>query len=319
MTKFVSRRGTLGIAKEATRGTPVSPTYWLPWAVMSFRDEVTTQAENQGLGRIADQDTVYVTLQTGNGSIDSQLYDKAIGYILCSLLGAAPSSAGGGSPYTHTYTLSQTNTPVTLSLYWEDPDRQVIYPMVTVDSLQVTVEPAGIVQYTIGFKSKCAKDWTDQTPDFTSLGSKFLHQHLHVKLASAIAGLAAATELSLKNFDMTINRNSAFDDILGTVEPIDVLVKELGVEGTMKLKLEDDTYHDYNFNGTHMAMEVYLYRSATSSWKLQFPRVSFTKWEPDYTLAEIASQTISFKANYDAANATDIISTCELINAKSSY
>ncbi len=318
MTKFVGRRGTLGIAKEATRGTAVSPTYWLPWAVMSFRDEVNTQAENQGLGKIADQDTLYVTLQSGNGTVESQLYDKALGYILCSLLGAAPTTTGG-NPYTHTFVLQQTNTPVTLSLYWEDPDRRVIYSMVTVDSLQMTVEPSGIVNYTIGFKSKVAKDWTDQTPDFTSLGSKFLHQHLHVKTAAAVGDLAAATEINLKNFDMTISRNAVIDDVIGTVEPVDILVRELSVEGSLKLNLEDDTYHDYMTGATHRALEVYLNRSASSSLKIQLPRVSFTEWEPDYSLGDIASQTINFKGNYDAANAQDIIYSCVLINAKTSY
>ena len=81
-----------------------------------------------------------------------------------------------------------------------------MFPLAVVDSLNVKVEPSGIISYTIGFKSKSARDWTSQTPDFTTLGSKFLHQHAETRLATSIAGLSGATAISLKNLDLTISR-----------------------------------------------------------------------------------------------------------------
>jgi hypothetical protein len=60
----------------------------------------------------------------------------------------------GGNPYTHTFTLSQTNQPKTLSLYWKDPDRSYMFAGATVDSLKITVAHNAIVAYTVGFKSK---------------------------------------------------------------------------------------------------------------------------------------------------------------------
>ena len=125
MTKFVARRGQLGIAIEATRGTPVNPTFWLPWATMSFSDKVEEVREEQGLGKIADSDSKYVTMRSGEGDIEAQLYDKAFGVILTGLLGASPST-GAGPPYTHTYTLANTNQHKSVSLYWHDPDRDYI-------------------------------------------------------------------------------------------------------------------------------------------------------------------------------------------------
>lgn len=318
MTKFVGRRGTLGIAVEATRGTAVNPTYWLPYVTMSFKDTIMSAREEQGMGNIADSDSFFVTMRMGEGEVESQLYDKALGYILTSLLGAAPSSSGS-DPYTHTYTLSQSNQAKSLSLYWTDPDRSYMFPLAVVDSLQVSVEPSGIVSYTVGFKSKGARDWTAQTPDFTSLGNKFLHQHLQFRLASNIAGLSGATAISLKSFDMTISRNAMFDEVIGTAEPEDVLSQAISVEGSLNLNLEDDTYRNYMLNNTYRAMEFYLYRSASSSLQLRFPRVDFSEWEPDYTLNEIAKQSINFKGNYDAANAQQIISTAVLVNSKVSY
>lgn len=318
MSKFVGRRGKLGIAIEATRGTPVSPTFWVPWATMSFRDTVEEARENQGLGVVADSDSKYVVMRMGEGEVEAQIYDKAMGVILTGLLGAAPVTTGG-NPYTHTYTLSNSNQGKSLSLYWTDPDRSDMYALAMVDSFQISVEPSGIVNYTVGFKSKTGKDWASQTSSYTSLGSKFLHQHLQVRLASAVGSLSAATPISLKNLELTISRNTVFDSVMGTVEPEDILSQQLSIEGTMELNLEDDTYRNYMLDGTYRAMEVKLNGGSSSSLQLQFPRVDFSEWEDVRDLDEISRQTINFKANYDAANALDIISTAVLINTQASY
>lgn len=318
MTKFAGRRGSLGIAKESVRGTPVVPTYWIPFAKMSFMDSVETAAETQALGNIADQDSSYVTFKFGDGSIDAQLYDIGLGYILASLLGAAPSSSGS-NPYTHTYTMSQTNQAQSLTLYWSDPDRSYIFPLAVVDSLKVTVEPKGLVEYSVTFKSKKARDWATQSPVQTTPGNKFLHQHTQLRLAATVGALSGASETPLKGLEYTISRNAVNDELLGTVEPVDILSQALSVEGTLTLNLEDDTYRNLMLTGNYKAMEIKYVGSTSSSLQMQFPRVNFTEWEPDWSLNEIASQKIQFKANYDAANALQIISTCVLINGKTSY
>lgn len=318
MTKFAGRKGQLGIAKEASRGVPVAPTFWIPWATMSFKETTETAREEQGLGVLADSDSNYVTMQMGEGEVEAELYDKALGLILYSLIGSAPNTTGG-NPYTHAFTLSNSSQHGSVSLYWKDSDRSDMYPLGVVGSLELSVEPSGKVQWTIGFKSKRAREWTSQTASYTSLGSKFLHQHLQFRLATSVAGLAAASALSLKSLELNINANTIFDSVMGTVEPEDILGQQFSVEGNINLNLEDDTYRDYMLNGTYRSMEIKLFNSSNSSLTLQFPRVDFTEWEPDYSLNEIAKQQINFKANYDQANALDIISTCSLINTQTSY
>lgn len=318
MSKFVSRLGQLGVAIEATRGTPVAPTFWIPWAEMSFFDRVETAREEQGQGKIADSDSMYVTVKMGEGEVNSQLYDKAMGVILTGLVGAAPSTAGS-NPYTHTYTLSNTNQHKSLSLYWKDSDRSDMFPMSMISNYQLSVEPAGLVNHTVGFMSKASRDWSSQTPVYTSLGAKWLHQHVAVKLAANVGAIAAASPISVKSLELNINKNTVFDNVVGTVEPEDILNQQFTVEGSMTLNLESDTYKDLMTGNTYRAMEIKLNGGTSSILTFQFPRVDFTEWEPDYSLNEIAKQTIQFKANYDQANALDIISTLTLVNAQVSY
>lgn len=318
MTKFVGRRGTLGLALEATRGIAVNPVYWVPWATMSFKDTTDESREDQGLGKIADGDSKYMVMKYGEGDVEEEFYDRALGVILAGVTGAKPVTSGSG-PFTHTFTLSQTNTGQSLSLYWSDPDRNDMYPLAMVDSFNIKIEPKAKVEYKVGFKSKTAKEWAAQTANFTTLGSKFLHQHLQFRLAPTVAGLAAAIPISLKNLDITFNRNVMYDAVMGTVEPEDILNQQLGIEGSIELNLVDDTFRDYMLNGTYQAMEIRLVGSATSSLQIQLPRVDFSEWDPDYKVNDIVTQKINFKANYDAANALDIISLLVLINQNPSY
>lgn len=315
MTKFVGRRATIGLAKESSRGTPVgTPTFWIPRSTVSHNDKTTTAREEEGLGKIADSDANFITQKNGTGEIEWQIDDRTIGIILTSLLGASPSKAGS-NPYTYTYTLSNSNQHQSLTLIHQDPDVTKAFPLTVVSSLSIVVEQNGIVTGTVGFMSRVGRDWTAQTADFTTLGSKFLHQHLVFKLAANIGALAASSAISLKRLELNIESNGTFDSVLGTVEPEDVLNHQFSVSGSISLAKQDETYRNLMLNGTYRAMDITFLNSASSSLQFQFPRVDFTEWEPDYTLNELASQQINFKGNYDAANALDIISTCILVNS----
>lgn len=313
MAKFVGRRLAVGFAKEGTRGTATAPTIWGGRNDFSFNDKTENVREEEGLGRIEDSDAQFVTNKFGEGDISGDLEDNYLGLILTSLLGASPTTTGSGT-YTHAYALSNTNTHQSLSIAAQDPNETKIFPLSVINSLEITIEPNGKVEYTANFMSRGGKDWSTLTPSFTSIGNKFLHQHLRFKLAADIASLSGASEISLKALTLTISSNTVKDDVLGTVTPEDILNQQFSVEGEITLNKEDQTYRNYMLDGTYRAMDITLSRSASSSLQFQLPRVDFTEWEPDFTLNEIAKQTIQFKGNYDAANAAAVISTATLIN-----
>lgn len=315
MTKWVGRRGSFGLAKESSRGTAsTTNAFWVPRSTISFDDKINIAREEEGMGKIADSDSKFVTSQRGEGEVESNLDDKNLGIILTSLMGASPVTSGG-NPYTHTFTLSQSNQHQSVTVLWNDPDVNRVFPLGVVDSLKITVEPDAIVQFTVGFKSKAGRDWSTLTPSYTALGSKFLHQHLIFKLADTIGALGAASAIPLKKLEMTINANTMHDQEIGTAEPTDVLNQQLSVEGELTLLKQDETYRGYMLNGTYKSVDLSLTRvAASSNLQIQLPRVDFFEWEHDRSLNEISSQKINFKANYDAANAQDIISTCVLKN-----
>lgn len=319
MTKFVGRRGSIALAKETVRGTAtVANAFWIPWATIDFDDKAEVVRETQAFGRRASGDSQFVTQVMGEGKIEAEIYDKALGIILSSLLGSTPSTSGSGT-YTHAFTLSNSNQSQSLSILYQDPDTAKIFPLGVVGSLKVTVDQNAIVKYEVGFKSRVGKDWTLQTASYTSTGSKFLHQHLSFKIASAIAGLSGATATSIKKLEFTISNNTTFDTVLGTLEPEDILSQEFSVSGSVELLKQDETFRRMMLDGTYKAMEIKFTGGASSSWTLQFPRTSWSEWEQERKPNDIVGQKINFDANYDAANAAEIISTCSLVNTQTSY
>lgn len=313
MSKFVGRLGNVGIAKEATAGTIVTPTFWVPSNSISFDDKVTTAREEEGLGRIEDSDSNLVTNKFAEGDVEIDMNDYQLGLFLTSLLGDSPTTTGGPT-YTHTFAFTNTNTHKSLSIAYQDPDQTKIFPFTMIDGLEITVEPEGIAKAKASFKSRVSRDWATLTPNYTTLGNKFLHQHLVCKTASTIGGLSAATAISLKKLSLKINTNADFDNVLGTVEPEAILNHQFSVEGEMTLYKTDDTYRQLMLGGTYKAMEVTFNRASNSSLTFQMPRVDFTEWEQDRKLDDIVGQTIQFKGNYDAANAAAVISSCTLVN-----
>lgn len=313
MTKFVGRRGIFGIAKESSRGVPKAPTEWIPRITASFDDKTDTARQEEGLGVLADSDSNFALRSYSEGDIEFDLNDRQIGMILTSLIGSSPNITGGPT-YTHAFTLSNSNQHQSMSVYYEDPDFFFVYPGVVVDSLEITAEPDKIVQGKATLKGRVHRDWTNQTQDFTTVGNKFLQQHAQIKIASNLAGLAAATPISVKSLKLTIAANAERDNVLGTSEPEDILNHQFSVEGELTLNKEDATYRNYMLLGTYKSMDITFNRATNSSLQFQFPRVDFSEWEQDRSLNDIVTQTIQFKANYDFANTQDIITTCSLVN-----
>lgn len=313
MSKFVGRRGVVGYKKEASRGTPQTPGLWVGRNNITFDHRTENVREEEGIGVIEDSDAQFVTNKFGEGDIEGDLEDKAIGMLLTSLMGASPTTSGGPT-YTHAYTLSQTNQHQSLSITYQDPDNTTVFPLAVLNSLEITVEPNGKVMYTANFMSRQGRDWSTQTVVVTGLGNKFLHQHLRFKLAAAVGDLSGASLISLKGLTLRIMSNTMKDDVLGTASPEDILNQQFSVEGELTLNKESQAYRDYMIDGTYRAMEVKLERSSASSLTFQLPRVDFSEWEQDRALNTIVGQTIQFKGNRDAANALAVISTCELVN-----
>lgn len=325
MTKFIGRLVNLGVGRETTRGSGVAAAYEVPVTSFSFDDKVVKARSVGSLSNIADSEESFVTTKYGQGDLEGEIRDKSFGLFLYAMLGTYTVAGPTDSTYTHSFTVSQSNQHQSLAFVVSDSNTTELYKLVMLDSLEMTVELDQVAMFAASFMSKASRD-TGLTVPAVVAENKFTKKHLAVKLADNIAGLGVASAISIKSLSLKISKNVALDDVQGTAEPEDILNRQLSVEGSLTLNYEAETYKNYMKGNTYKSLQIALtntdvYAGGTTSPSLtiQMPKVDFFDWEPDYSLDEIVTQKISFKASRDVTNSQQIIHLCQLVNAVTTY
>jgi hypothetical protein len=327
MSKFIGRRCNLGVAVEATRGAVTDPVYFTPFSQVAFDQKTDFVQSEQGVGKIEEFSEHYVVGQKAEGTIEAELYDKALGAFLKALLGSVSSAAAGGETlvYEHTLSLSQSNQHASLSIYFDDPNGAYLFPMAMIDSFTINVKPNDFVKYEIELKSKGNRGWSTKTKSYTSLGKQFLAQHVSAKVAANIAGIAAASTLDIKGLTLKFRKNAEHENVLGTVQPIDVTNHNFLITGELIIDRSDDTFRNYMIDGTQKSLQANFLHPDTignaekTELNLQFPKVHFHEWEKDNDLGKLVEETIPFTCYADLPNALASISSCVLTNMVASY
>jgi hypothetical protein len=326
MTSYIGRLVKIGVSKETTRGAGANPTYVVPNVSFSFDDKVTKVRETSGIGYLSDSDAGMVVSRYGAGDLESEIRSSSFGLFLYNVMGSLTTTGAVDEAYTHAFSLSETNNHQSLCLTVEDANTKEQYRLAMIDTLEINATLEDVVKFTASFLSK-GSDSSTATMATLSSESKFTKKHLSFKVADEIGDLASATGVSLKSLRLTVSKNTVTNDVLGTAEPEDIFNRQFSVEGEIQLNYTDETWKQYFTNGTYKAVEIKLTNtdevigagSTNPSLTIQMPRVDFFEWQPDYTLDEVVTQTLTFKANRDVANSLAPISTCSLVNGVASY
>jgi len=318
MSKFIGRLTEIGIAKESTRGTfGGSITYWLPKTSFTFDNKANIVKSAESVGNIAAVTTGFITEQWAEGEIEAEVRDKSFGLILLAALGSESSSSYNGA-YKHTYTLQNDNVHPSLSIAYKDPDDSLLFKRAMLNSLTINVRLDEIVSFVANFMAHASEDHTTWSPSYIA-ENKFIAKHLVFKVANSTAGLGAASETRLKELTLTIEKSLVRDNVLGSLEPKDILNTSFSITGTIVLNLEDKNFRDYALNGNVKAVRIELVNTdrtigtTNPAFRIDLPKVIFEEWEADRSLDDIVSQTLNFTAYYDITNSR-IWSDCYLVN-----
>lgn len=319
MAKYSGRRVQVGIADEVTRGVAVASEHTMPKMNLTFEDKANKARSTENFGNISGNgDQAIVTGRFSEGAIEGDINVNSFKHILKSLFGTTTPSTVYTSATKDTYSIANNNQHPTLSIWIEDPIGDTLFKGVMVDTLEIEVNPAEIAKFTAGLKGRKGNDasWTPSN----DVDYKFVGRDFHMKVASNIAGLSGASEISVKSFKMTINKNADYDWVNGTLEPEDILNKNFTIQGSLTLNYEDRTWRDYMLNGSLKALSVRLLNTrdviataGQAEFYLELPVVDFSEWESQRGNDEIAGQTINFTALWDTAN-NRLIADCFLIH-----
>jgi hypothetical protein len=325
MAKYIGRRVNVGIGKESVRGTGVAPSAFVPKLNIDFDDKANKARSGESFGQIAGTGSQsVVTGRFSEGSLEGEINVNSFGLILLAVFGSSTPTTVDGA-YKHTYTLTNSNQHQSLTISVDNPNNAKMFKGCVIDSLEITASPDEIVKFNVGFKGKKGNDTTMLSTNYTISDYKFVGRDLQVKIAADTASLNAATAVSIKELKLTINKNAEYEWILGTLEPDDVVNKQITIQGQLTINYEDDTWKTLMTNGTYQALRIYFNNARTTIGSantpqllFEFPVVDFAEWEPKRDNDAVATQKINFTVLYDSDNAR-FISDAHIVNDTPSY
>lgn len=308
----------LGIARETVRGTPEVPATFIagrtPTGVRLITEK-TPIRETKG-GGMSSQGSVMVQKRS-EGDLEFNVKNGSIGYLLLSLLGRVVTSAAGAA-YSHLFDILPGNPQhPTLTLALSQLGQQDYeYAKAIVKSLEIRTPVDDLVNATVGFVGVSEATHADYTVAFPSTDYYFRHYDVTIKIAANVAGLGAASAMSVKEFSLSIVNNGRVNQNIGELTPGDVLGIMHEVSGSMVLDYVDEVHHDIYAAEAYRAMEIKMVRTdididggagtANPTVTIVLPKISYINNEPDRPIDDIATQGIEFMAHYDEDEASGI-------------
>jgi hypothetical protein len=306
MSKYIGRLFNLGAGREVTRGTGRAVQHWFPKTELTFDEKVTMAKDEQTYGRIENQVDGDVVKKFAEGTISGIINDDAVGLILNATFGTVVTTASG-TAYTHTFSVQNDAQHQTLSLTASEPNgsgaSSLIFPLVAIDSLELSFEVGAYPTYSASFVSNIATA-TTVTVSY-SASDNFKPQDGTVRIATTYAGLASGTSYNIRNASISISKNLEDDHNIGSVAATDRLNKQVGVTGTLELVYNDREHITNLLADADRALQIKftntnkIVGAATNpSITINVAKVKLTEVARNISNDDIVLQTLTFEGFY---------------------
>lgn len=320
MGKYIWRKINVGLWKEAVRWTAVAPWIRIPKSTLDFEDKSEKIIDQSSIGVIEDSFNGHVTKQRSEGSLETNLYANSVWYLLLNLLWTVNTT--GANPYTHAFTVAETNQHQSLTIWLADDTQDRQFALAMLDSLDISASIGDFVKITSNFKAKKSASWS-LTPVY-STDYALLWKNVKVKLADDLSWLAGAWYTAVKSVSLTVSKSIEEDTILWSVEPADFCNTMFGVEGNIELLREDETQKALYDLWTKKAIRIEIEDTNTAIGTWIYPKLTidlasviFTEYAKTQDNDWLIKQALTFKALYSMTDSKMITAT--LINTKVSY
>lgn len=308
MAKIIGRTGAIGFGVEATRGTAVAPTFWIPVQSYSYDDKVGYLKNDSAMGRIEEFNSADINQEWGEGDYGGKIFIDSVGAELTTVFGASPTSTQRltSGVYDHEYVVANNNSHKSGTVAYIDDieDKRFPYAMVNTWSLEVVTDD--YVKRTVSLLGKKGVNTAGNTPSFTN-EVEFTPDLVSVKLATNAAGLDAASAINVTNFSLEVAKNAEALYVLGSREPEDIINKQLNVTGSIELYFEDLTQRNLVFGNTHRAIRVAMVDTTEDllssghnpELRIDLNEAVFEEFERGWDANDPLKQTLNFEAVYN--------------------
>jgi hypothetical protein len=265
-----SVRSYLGIAKEATKGTIVAPTDFIPVAKDNIKPvDVVDPLYDTGLRGSNVVNYAYLQGRTRSTfDFGGAVFADTVGYGLAGLLGSV-ATTGASAPFTHTISLKNSLTsgvddqPIsyTLTDFYSADVRS--YPGCQFSDFSLKFNADGMLEYdtkTTGWASSAV---ADPTPTFSTI------LPTQVWRGTVSIGGAAVSNSMTGNIDMARSVTPVYG-ISNTQNPYNIFLGPLEVTGKITFIMEDDTELTRYLNNSQPAIVLnWAYGAGAAAVQIQ--------------------------------------------------
>lgn len=311
---YIGRRVGVGLGKETTRGTAVSPTYFFPLEDYDYDDKAEVIARTGRRSRIEESFNGDVVKKWGEGSLSGAVFNSGFGLVLLSALGTdtATTTSGETAVYDHTFSVANTNEHQSLTISSDDSvetDKQ--YAGAVITSLEIKGAPGEYLTYNAGFMGKSEASGTITASYATE--HPFRPQDITFKYATVFSGLAAASATSIRSFTFKIEQNVEANYNLGSITPSNFYNKQYTITLDLEMLHTADTFRDLFIAGTVEALQVSCANTAITLGVAANPTVrldcyqgQLTDWSRTLSNNDLSIENMSWRLDYDTTNSKSI-------------
>jgi len=300
-----SVKSYLGIAKEATKGTAVTATNFIPFNMNTFKPvDVIDPLYDTGLrGSMVENYNYLQGRKHSTIEVGGSVFADTVGYYLTGVLGDV-TTTGSSAPYTHAIALknavggSGDAQPIsyTITDFYSANTRQ--YPGVQFTDFGLTFNADGMLEYVakgMGFPSATT---TAPTPSFSTV------LPTQVWTGTVTIGGTSVGYTRTASLDLT-RKSEAIFGISNTQSPYQVFVGALAVKGKATFVMQDDTELTRYLTNTQPSL-TFNFSTGTGSTATQ---VAFTVTKGAYTTGAIERNADYVEVTVDIealGNTTDV-------------
>lgn len=325
MSKIIGRQRSLGIGKEISRGTAVTPAVWVPMMELDFEDRTKNVINESSIGRLEGSDDEIVTTKYGEATLKSKVKDSSIGYILLSLFGSVSSaqkSSPNGGVYDHTFSVGQTCQHQSLTIVEKTPNVDRAITNAVVDSFKITAERNNYVMFEAHALGSASE--SDSNTASFSAENDFSSKDVTFRIENTQADLAGGSNVSVRNISIEFSSNAELDESLGTTAIDDVLNRSFAIKGSVTLVHNATTYDTLALAGTNKAIRIQLANtgvtigsSANPTLQIDLHKCVLSNRQLNGGLNDIVEESFDFTAHYSLTDSKMV--TAILTNETASY
>lgn len=285
----IGRQRQLGIGIEATAGTAVAPTHYIPFLKCSLEERHTpiTDKGARGIRDTAGPLSVEGK-KWGEGDIEVVLDPTTAPYWFALALGSIESEAGSGDKYVHTITASQENNPLTATIWLDRIIDKVQFSNAVVDSLELNfADDIAKIKTKVFSKFPTAQE---RTPTETEL-TYYTFKNAKVKIGG--------TETKIRELTLTIDNGAELIYAPNSNDVDRIVWKGLKVSGKFSLLFEDETQKSAFVNLAKQSLEITFSDDDNNIIQISIPNFRVDNWSASADLDDIVQEEIDFVAEYD--------------------